>query len=236
MNKFMMENIKKFEENIGYTFKNKNYILEALTHSSYSNENKNYDFNERLEFLGDSVLGIIISDYLFKDEKKLPEGELTKLRANIVCEESLSEVAKQISLGDYMFLGKGEEFSGGRDRISILADAFEAVIASIYLDGGYNFAKEFVLTNMKDIINRSKEGKIFRDYKTYLQEILQTNGKVNIEYKLKGEFGPDHNKVFIMEVFCNEKLIGKGQGKSKKEAEQICAKEAIKNIESKNLF
>lgn len=232
MNKQTIDNINKFEEKIGYTFKNKKYILEALTHSSYSNENKFCEFNERLEFLGDSVLGIIISDYLFKNEKYLPEGELTKLRANIVCEESLSEVAKKICLGEYMFLGKGEEASGGRYRISILADAFEAVIASIYLDGGMDFAKNFVLNNMNDIINSSIEGKIFRDYKTYLQEMLQSKGKVLIEYKLIDEKGPDHNKIFAMQVFVNDILAGQGDGKSKKEAEQLCAKDAIKNIEN----
>ncbi len=232
MNKQILDNINKFEKKIGYTFRNKGYILEALTHSSYSNENKSCEFNERLEFLGDSVLGIIISDYLFKNEKYLPEGELTKLRANIVCEESLSEVAKEICLGEYMFLGKGEEASGGRYRISILADAFEAIIASIYLDGGLDYAKDFVLKHMKKIIKSSVEGKIFRDYKTYLQEMLQSRGKVLIEYKLIDEKGPDHNKIFIMQVFVNNILIGSGDGKSKKEAEQVSAKDAIKNIEN----
>lgn len=232
LNEKMLRNIKNFEQKINYEFKNKNYILEALTHSSYSNENKSFDFNERLEFLGDSVLGIVISDYLFENEKYLPEGELTKIRANIVCEESLSEVAKNIDLGSFMFLGKGEEGTGGRERVSILADGFEAVIASIYLDSGLSDAKKFILKNMKDIIKRSREGKLFRDYKTYLQEILQINGKVAIEYKLADEKGPDHNKRFIMQVFVNDKLLGFGEGKSKKEAEQIAAKNAIEKIEN----
>ena len=143
ISKDMLDSICKFEQIIDYKFKNKEYILEALTHSSYSNENKKYNFNERLEFLGDSVLSIVVSDYLFKNEKELPEGELTKLRASIVCEESLSEVANKINLGEYMLLGKGEEATGGRERISILADAFEAVIAAIYLDGSIEDAKKF---------------------------------------------------------------------------------------------
>lgn len=227
INKKAVYNISKFEETINYTFENKSYILEALTHSSYSNENKNYKFNERLEFLGDSVLSIVISDYLFKKETKLPEGELTKIRANIVCEESLSEVSKDIHLGTYMLLGKGEEATGGRERISILADALEAVIAAIYLDGGIEYARKFILTYMEKIINDSIKGKIFRDYKTCLQEVLQSNGENNIWYKLIEEKGPDHNKRFVMEVGINDTVLGVGEGKSKKDAEQVAAKCAL---------
>ena len=227
INRRISSNIELFEEKINYEFKNKEYILEALTHSSYSNENKNYPFNERLEFLGDSVLSIVISDYLFKKETKLPEGELTKIRANIVCEESLSEVSKNIHLGKYMLLGKGEEATGGRERISILADALEAVIAAIYLDGGMECAREFILTNMEKIINDSIKGKIFRDYKTCLQEGLQSNGENNIWYKLIEEKGPDHNKRFVMEVGINDTVLGVGEGKSKKDAEQVAAKCAL---------
>ena len=227
INKRILNNISLFEENINYEFTNKEYILEALTHSAYSNENKNYAFNERLEFLGDSVLSIVISDYLFKKETKLPEGELTKIRANIVCEESLSEVSKDIHLGKYMLLGKGEEATGGRERISILADALEAVIAAIYLDGGLDKAREFILTYMDKIINDSIKGKIFRDYKTCLQEVLQSNGENNIWYKLIEEKGPDHNKRFVMEVGINDTVLGVGEGKSKKDAEQVAAKCAL---------
>ena len=227
INRRISSNIELFEQKINYEFKNKEYILEALTHSSYSNENKNYPFNERLEFLGDSVLSIVISDYLFKKETKLPEGELTKIRANIVCEESLSEVSKNIHLGKYMLLGKGEEATGGRERISILADALEAVIAAIYLDGGIKCARDFILTNMEKIINDSIKGKIFRDYKTCLQEVLQSNGENNIWYKLIEEKGPDNNKRFVMEVGINDTVLGVGEGKSKKDAEQVAAKCAL---------
>ena len=230
ISKRILDNICKFEENIDYKFNNKEYILEALTHSSYSNENKRYNFNERLEFLGYSVLSIVVSDYLFKNEKELPEGELTKLRASIVCEESLSEVANNIKLGEYMLLGKGEEATGGRERISILADAFEAVIAAIYLDGSIEDAKKFILTNMEDIILDARRGKIFRDYKTHLQEVLQGKGESNIWYKLIDEKGPDHNKRFIMEVGINKDVLGVGEGKSKKEAEQFAARVALNKI------
>lgn len=231
LNKKILENINKFEDIIDYKFNNKEYILEALTHSSYSNENKNFEFNERLEFLGDSVLSIVVSDYLFKNESSLPEGELTKLRANIVCEESLSEVAVNIKLGEHMLLGKGEEATGGRERISILADAFEAVIAAIYLDGGLEKAREFVLNYMKEIIANSRKGKIFRDYKTHLQEVLQSRGESNIWYKLMDEKGPDHNKRFVMQVGINENVLGTGEGKSKKEAEQLAARTALNNMD-----
>ncbi|MDU2687140.1 MAG: ribonuclease III [Paeniclostridium sordellii] len=226
----ILNNISKFEEIINYKFKNKAYILEALTHSSYSNENKSYAFNERLEFLGDSVLGIVVSDFLFKNETELPEGELTKLRANIVCEESLSDVAKHLNLGKHILLGRGEEVTGGRDRVSILADAFEAVIAAIYLDGGIEPAKTFVLKNMEEIIEDSIKGRIFRDYKTHLQEVVQSQGESNIVYNLVEEIGPDHNKRFVMEVRLNDESLGKGEGKSKKEAEQSAAKQALRRM------
>ena len=229
INRKAIYNISRFENTIGYNFQNKSYILEALTHSSYSNENKNYKFNERLEFLGDSVLSIVISDFLFKKEKNLPEGELTKLRANIVCEESLSDVAMEIHLGEYLLLGKGEEATGGRERISILADALEAVIAAIYLDGGLEEASKFIFKYMEEIIEDSLEGRIFRDYKTYLQEILQSKGEQHIWYKLIEEKGPDHNKRFVMEVGINDEVLGVGEGKSKKDAEQVAAKSALKS-------
>lgn len=226
INDVIRESIRAFEEKIGYEFKNKTYIQTALTHSSFANEHKGFNYNERLEFLGDSVLGLVVSDYLFRARNDLPEGKLTRLRANVVCEESLSVVARKINLGDHLFLGKGEKTSGGSDRDSILADATEAVIAAIYLDGGFDQAKDFILSNLRDTIAKNIDGNIFRDYKTILQEIIQgNNGKIS--YKLVGESGPDHNKEFEMQVKCGQDTIGIGKGKNKKEAEKEAAKDAL---------
>lgn len=220
------ESIRAFEEKIGYEFKDKTYIQTALTHSSFANEHKEFNYNERLEFLGDSVLGLVVSDYLFRARNDLPEGKLTRLRANVVCEESLSSVARKINLGDHLFLGKGEKTSGGSDRDSILADATEAVIAAIYLDGGFDQAKDFILSNLRDTIAKNIDGNIFRDYKTILQEIIQgNNGKIS--YKLVGESGPDHDKEFEMQVKCGQDIIGIGKGKNKKEAEKEAARDAL---------
>lgn len=220
------ESIRAFEEKIGYEFKDKTYIQTALTHSSFANEHKEFNYNERLEFLGDSILGLVVSDYLFRARNDLPEGKLTRLRANVVCEESLSVVARKINLGDHLFLGKGEKTSGGSDRDSILADATEAVIAAIYLDGGFDQAKDFILSNLRDTIAKNIDGNIFRDYKTILQEIIQgNNGKIS--YKLVGESGPDHNKEFEMQVKCDQDTIGIGKGKNKKEAEKEAARDAL---------
>ena len=226
INDVIKESIRAFEEKIGYEFKDKTYIQTALTHSSFANEHKEFNYNERLEFLGDSVLGLVVSDYLFRARNDLPEGKLTRLRANVVCEESLSAVARKINLGDHLFLGKGEKASGGSDRDSILADATEAVIAAIYLDGGFDQAKDFILSNLRDTIAKNIDGNIFRDYKTILQEILQgNNGKIS--YKLVGESGPDHNKEFEMQVKCGQETIGIGKGKNKKEAEKEAARDAL---------
>ncbi|MGP1541497.1 ribonuclease III [Peptostreptococcus stomatis] len=220
------ESIRAFEEKIGYEFKDKTYIQTALTHSSFANEHKEFNYNERLEFLGDSILGLVVSDYLFRARNDLPEGKLTRLRANVVCEESLSVVARKINLGDHLFLGKGEKTSGGSDRDSILADATEAVIAAIYLDGGFDQAKDFILSNLRDTIAKNIDGNIFRDYKTILQEIIQgNNGKIS--YKLVGESGPDHDKEFEMQVKCGQDTIGIGKGKNKKEAEKEAARDAL---------
>lgn len=224
-----MIKLKELQEIIGYSYKNEDYLIEALTHSSYANENKkkNKKYNERLEFLGDSVLGIIISNYLYKDQEDLPEGDLTKIRANIVCEESLKEAADTIKLGKYLFLGKGEEITGGRERTSIIADTFEALIGSIYLDGGLDAATTFVYKVMDTIIVDAVEGRIFRDYKTQLQEMLQSRTDEKISYDVVEEKGPDHDKKFVMEVRLGKKVLGSGEGKSKKEAEQKAAKKAI---------
>lgn len=218
----------EFEQILKYQFKNKNLIKEALSHSSYANENKkNRHSNERLEFLGDSVLSIVVSQYLFEHFRHLPEGELTKIRASLVCEKSLYVFARQINLGHYIFLGKGEENTGGRERPSILADAFEAVIAAVYLDGGLEAARKHILRFIPEDIDNKRQNINFSDYKTILQEVIQKNPEEKIEYSLVSESGPDHNKAFTVQVCLNSNVIGKGTGKSKKDAEQMAAKEAL---------
>lgn len=218
--------MQELEKKINYEFKNKSLLSTALTHSSYANEKGGAPYNERLEFLGDSVLGIITAEYLFKNHKDFPEGELTKVRAALVCEKALFSFAKEIDLGEYLFLGKGELHTGGRNRPSILADAFEALIAAIYLDGGMEQAKKFVLHFIVGAQEQAIE--INTDYKTKLQEIIQKNPEERIEYVTLGETGPDHDKRFIVAVKLNSNIIGKGEGKSKKKAEQIAAKEALR--------
>ncbi len=214
------------EKRIGYHFREKQYLQTAVTHSSYANEMKDpTPYNERQEFLGDAVLSIVVSDYLFKNSS-LAEGDLTKLRAALVCEKSLCGFAAKIDLGSAIRLGKGEEMMGGRTRPSILADAFEALIAAIYLDGGMEAAREFVLPFVVDTLE--SESKIrFHDYKTALQEIVQKNPEEKLSYVLVEESGPDHNKRFEVEVRLNSNVIGHGVGKSKKDAEQMAAREAL---------
>jgi ribonuclease-3 len=217
----------EFENIIQYQFKNKQLLTEALSHSSYANEKKKTrNSNERLEFLGDSVLSVIVSQYLFEHFSHLPEGELTKIRASLVCEKSLYNFAQKIRLGDFLLLGKGEEHTGGRERPSILADAFEAVIAAIYLDGGLEAARKHVLKFIPDDIDK-KSLTAFSDYKTILQEVIQKNPEEKVEYILADQTGPDHNKAFKVQVCLNSNVIGTGTGKSKKEAEQMAAKEAL---------
>ncbi len=227
----------ELEKKIGYSFKNIKLLEEALTHSSYSNERRkeSRNNNERLEFLGDSVLGIIISDYLFKNFPDMPEGELTKIRSKIVCETTLGECSRAIGLGEFMFFGKGEEMTGGRDRTSILADAYEALIASIYMDGGLTASSDFILTRMNRKIQDAIAGKVFLDYKTHLQELVQVNKTNRIKYEIIGEEGPDHCKVFHTQVSLNERVIGKGVGRSKKESEQEAAKMALREVEQLDL-
>lgn len=217
----------ELEKKIGYNFKNKSLLKEALTHSSFVNGDHNR-CNERLEFLGDSVLSVTVSQHLFENLKTSPEGELTKLRAALVCESSLFDFARQIDLGDHLYLGKGEENTGGRDRRSILADSFEAVIAAIYLDSGLEEARNFVLKFIPSV-SELKSGKLlFGDYKTLLQEIIQRNPEENVYYEIVGENGEAHNKVFVSNVMLNGQKIGSGDGKSKKEAEQSAAKSALR--------
>lgn len=225
---FSLSDCAEFEAQIGYQFQNKKLLVEALTHSSYANEGKKHlHNNERLEFLGDSVLSVIVAEYLFMHFKHIPEGELTRLRASLVCEQALYEFSKKIHLGEFLLLGRGEENTGGRERPSILSDAFEAVIAAIYLDGGMEAAKPYVLSFIpKDL--SPKKSPNFSDYKTTLQEIIQQNREEKVEYVLTSESGPDHNKTFEIEIHLNSNIISMGTGKSKKQAEQNAAKEALK--------
>ncbi len=213
--------------NIEYTFKNTDLLKTALSHSSYVNEHKGLQCNERLEFLGDSILGFITADYLYNNYPNLPEGNLTKIRANVVCETMLAKKGKELKLNEDLLLGKGENRTGGRQRASIIADAMEALIGAIYLDGGIEPARKFVLGILVDEIKETVRTVKVLDSKTSLQEILQKNSTALIEYKIINESGPAHNKVFEAEVIHMGKVLGKGIGKSKKEAEQNAAMKAI---------
>ncbi len=223
----MKDTTRVMMERIGYTFRDPMLLENALTHSSYANEGKRgLKSNERLEFLGDSVLGFITAGYLFSHGSG-QEGELTRLRASLVCEKALSAYARKLGLGDNLLLGRGELRGGGADRPSILADAFEAVIAAIYLDGGLKPVEEFLLPFLKEELQNQRRPQ-FKDYKTALQEIVQQNPEERLEYVLTGESGPDHNKQFVVEVHLNSNVIGTGKGRSKKEAEQQAAREALR--------
>ena len=223
--------MKTLESKLGYQFKNRKLLDHALTHSSYVNEHHlgSISSNERLEFLGDSVLGMIVADHLYRAFPDLPEGDLTRIRANLVCEGSLVLVAKEWELGRYLKLGKGENACGGRNRPSILADAVEAVLAAVFLDGGLEYDRaiiqRFLLDRMEQV-NRAS-----RDHKTYLQELVQRKSGQVLHYELVGESGPDHNKTFQMQVLLNGRPIGQGSGHSKKEAEQAAANAAIERLE-----
>lgn len=221
--------MEKLEEKLGYTFRDRSLLENALTHSSYANENKalGLQSNERLEFLGDSVLGMVTADYLFRTHPDLPEGDLTRTRAALVCEGSLVEVAHQLELGSYLKLGKGEDAGGGRERPSIVADAVEAVLAAVYLDGGIGSARKII---QKFILDREEEKGGSRDYKTALQELVQRESGQVLTYRLIGSNGPDHAKVFQVEVDLNGAPVGGGEGHSKKEAEQNAAKAAIARL------
>ena len=211
-----------FEQNIQYTFKNKSLLELALTHSSYANESKNHmAYNERLEFLGDAVLQLVTSEKLYTENPNMPEGKMSKTRAALVCEDALANYSRQIDLGRFMLLGRGEDNTGGRERPSILADAFEALIGAIFLDGGIVPAKKFVLRFLNDTTLH------LQDYKTLLQEIIQQNPGERLSYIVVKEEGPDHDKSFTVEVHLNSNPIGHGAGKSKKQAEQQAAKEAL---------
>lgn len=219
------------EKSINYIFKDVSLLEKALTHSSYANEKKTEN-NERLEFLGDSVLSIIISDYIFRRLNGVNEGDLTKYRATLVCEHTLAEVAEKISLGSLIKLGHGEEMTGGRKRASIISDAFEAVLAAIYLDGGMGAARRWLLPLMQDSIEEMLAGKKYDDYKTMLQELVQKGNSGKVTYKLITESGLDHNKHFEVEVMIDGVAVNSGGGQNKKEAEQHAAKTAYEYIKN----
>lgn len=228
--KAKLNQIKSLEKNLNYKFKNPKLLIKALTHSSYANENKMLitESNERLEFLGDSILSLIVSQYLYKKYPDYPEGELTKIRASVVCESSLAFAGRKIELGKYLLLGKGEESTGGRERESILADACEAVTGALYRDSDFETTNKLLLEKFEeDIVYAVAKGDLFIDYKTDLQEKFQRKNKAKIEYKILKEVGPDHNKIFHIDVYLNGKVVGTGSGKNKKEAEQMAAKEAL---------
>ena len=225
-----MSKIQELEEKIGYRFQNRNLLRQALTHSSYANEKhmKKHSDNERLEFLGDAVLEVTSSEFLYKNYPNLPEGELTKLRASLVCEPTLALCTAEIDLGNYLYLGKGEDLTGGRSRKSILSDAMEAVIGAIYLDGGFEDAKAFVL---RFILVDIEHKKLFHDSKTILQEVIQGNYKEELHYELVAEVGPDHDKSFTVEAKIGDRVIGHGTGHTKKAAEQEAAYEALLKLQ-----
>ena len=219
------------EEKTGHTFKNKALLKTALTHSSYSNEMKgrvpDIKCNERMEFLGDSVLSIITSEFIFDKYTDLPEGELTKLRANSVCENALFGYAKKLGLGDFLYLGHGEERSGGREHKAILADAFEALLAAHYLDGGMKCVKTFLMPYIEEKIDELIKAGRREDYKSHLQQFIQRGKGDILEYVQSGEEGPAHEKRFFFEVRLNNNVIGRGEGSTKREAEQLAAREAL---------
>lgn len=222
--------IKDLEAAIGYHFKNIALLQNALTHSSYANErwHNSLQSNERLEFLGDSILGMVVAEYLYRSFPDRPEGELTRMRADMVCEKTLAAVANSIHLGEHMLLGHGEEQGGGRSRNSILADAVESVIAASFLDGGMDAARRFI---QRFILVEVPVTKLHNaDYKTQLQELIQQKRNQSLSYRLVGESGPDHDKQFAVEVSLNGKTVGSGTGSSKKRAEQDAARNAIERL------
>ncbi len=223
---FMIRKLKELEEKIGYHFTDQKLLSHAMTHSSYANEKRwdKCECNERLEFLGDAVLELVSSDFLFHKHRKMPEGELTKTRASMVCEPALAYCASEIHLGEYLFLGKGEEATGGRERNSVVSDAMEALIGAIYLDGGFANAKEFIHSF---ILNDMEHKQLFYDSKTILQEMVQSMGSDQLSYELLSEEGPDHNKVFKVCAKVGEREIGCGSGRTKKAAEAAAAYHGI---------
>ena len=227
------QQMQEFENKIKYTFSNKEILLLAFMHSSFANEQKKgkHENNERLEFLGDAVLDMVVSEYMYRMYPQMPEGELTKLRASVVCEGSLAKLARQLELGKYLFLGRGEETTGGRNRDSILADTFEAVIGAICIDGGMESVTKYILSFMEKEIQQTKDSFKMRDCKTHLQEVIQKTSRYPVKYVIVSETGPDHSKSFVAEVHHINRVLGKGAGKSKKESEQASAQDALKKME-----
>ena len=220
--------MESLEEKLQYSFQNRELLSEALNHSSYANEHKGgLGSNERLEFLGDSVLGFVAAEFLFKLHGDLPEGDLTRMRAGLVCEQSLYEVAKELEIGRYLKLGRGEEAGGGRQRQSILADAMEAVFAAVYLDGGISQARRLI---ERVLLGRAPETEERKEYKTTLQEVAQRKSGQALTYHMLSQSGPDHNKTFLFEVRLNGEPVGQGEGRSKKEAEQAAARDALDHM------
>ena len=229
LNKHRLDALRTLSTKLNVQFSNINLLHQALTHTSYANECKNSTImhNERLEFLGDAVLDVIVSEYLFRQLKNLPEGELTKARAVVVCEPTLARCSAELGIGEYLYLGKGEASSGGRERTSILADAFEAIIGAIYMDSGFENSACFVLRELQADLLLVVRGEYVKDYKTLLQEVVQKNTDSKIVYEIIDESGPDHHKMFKVAVLVNAKQLGTGLGKSKKEAEQLAANQAL---------
>ncbi len=221
-----MNQIQEFQERIGYSFSNRNLLKQALTHSSLVNERRMNKLacNERLEFLGDAVLELVTSEFLYEKYPMRPEGELSRLRASIVCEQTLAFCTRELSLGDYIFMGKGEEGTGGRTKPSIVSDALEAVIGAIYLDGGFANAKEFI---HRFVLNDIEHKQLFFDSKTILQETVQGHYEGSIHYELLEESGPDHHKKYVVEVRIGSAALGQGEGRTKKQAEQEAAYQAL---------
>ena len=224
-------NISEVEEHIGVSFNEPRVLKTALTHSSYANQHKDEEYNERFEFLGDSILQLCITEYLFLNYKNKSEGELTKIRSLIVCENSLYEIGKKLNLGYFIRMSKGEELTGGRERVSIIADSVEALLAAIYLDKGLEFVKDYILGHFREMINKAINNDIILDYKTKLQEEMQKSGEVSIVYELLKYEGPPHRRKFYTSVIVDDKELGTGEGYSKKESEQNAAREALKSLE-----
>lgn len=222
-------NIELLEKNIGYTFKNKEILKTALKHKSYAYE-KSEQSNEKLEFLGDSILEFVTSKYLYENYYNLTEGEMTKVRAQVVCEKSLYTIAQRHNFSDFLYLGKSEQNCNGKRNVAILADSVEAVIAAIYLDSGLEPAEEYILSNLKEDIKQASKNAGMKDYKTVLQEKLQVHGEVNIKYETIAEEGPDHNKTFTVRLSCNNKELAIAKGNTKKSAEMEAARIAIENL------